>query len=521
VNQMVQDPDVARLSKAFFEKQRDANYRRMDRVFAVLMGVQWVAGTIVALLISPKTYAGASASIHPHVFQAIIGGGLLSSLPIALALLRPGKASTRQVICGAQMLWSALLIHLTGGRIETHFHVFGSLAFVAFYRDWKLLPTATVVVAADHLLRGLLAPASVYGIANPEWWRFLEHAFWVTFEDVVLMMSCIHGVGEMKDNALRRAEAEVLSHTLDRRVQERTEQLTSANAQLTESIKRQQEAQQQLIEASRKAGMADVATAVLHNVGNVLNSVNVSSGVVTDTLRQSQTSAVAKVAQLVSQPDVVTLLASHPKAKHVAPYLTQVSSAIAEEQGEMLRELDSLQRNVEHIKVIVSMQQTHAKGVHGMVEPLSLAQLLDDAVTMNSLSCEKDGVEIQRDYAAVPEVMVDRHKVFQIVLNLLTNARHAVKDTGKAGRITLRLRGEGPMARLEVEDNGCGISAENMKRMFNHGFTTKKEGHGFGLHSSACNAREMGGDLTCQSDGEDRGATFVLALPLYVAKAAA
>ena len=131
--------------------------------------------------------------MHPHVWSAVVLGGVLSFFPMVLAVLRPGRASTRYVIAVAQMLWSALLIHLTGGRIETHFHVFGSLAFLAFYRDWRVLVPATVVVAADHLLRGLYFPQSVYGVLTGGTWRWLEHAAWVLFEDVFLVMSCVRG----------------------------------------------------------------------------------------------------------------------------------------------------------------------------------------------------------------------------------------------------------------------------------------------------------------------------------------
>src|SRR5205814_10316677 len=153
---------------------------------AFLMGVQWVFGIVAALIISPRTWAGMGSQVHPHVWAAVILGGILSTPPILLAVFLPGRALTRYVISIAQMLWSALLIHLTGGRIETHFHVFGSLAFLAFYRDWKVLVPATVVVAADHLVRQLYWPESVYGVSSPEWWRFLEHAGWVIFADIFL-----------------------------------------------------------------------------------------------------------------------------------------------------------------------------------------------------------------------------------------------------------------------------------------------------------------------------------------------
>ena len=203
------------------------NYRKTSRVFAVLMVAQWVFGILLALVVSPRSWAGLSSTTHVHVYAAVLLGGAISSVPLYLTLVHPSSQATRVIVAVAQMLWSALLIHLTGGRIETHFHVFGSLAFLAFYRDWKVLPVATVVVASDHLLRGIFWPESVYGVANPAWWRFLEHAGWVIFEDVVLLFACVRGVEEMRSLARQRAELERALAEL-----ERTHQIVSRNEKL-------------------------------------------------------------------------------------------------------------------------------------------------------------------------------------------------------------------------------------------------------------------------------------------------
>src|SRR5438445_149452 len=191
--------------------QRQTRHARVDRAFAVLLAIQWVAGIAAALWLSPYAWAGKEKVLHMHVWVAVLGGGGIVLLPILLAIFRPGWIVTRHVIAASQMLSSALLIHLTGGRIETHFHVFGSLAFLAFYLDWPVLITASVVVAADHFLRGIYWPESVYGITNPEWWRFLEHAGWVAFEDVFLIWSCVLGQREIASSAMRQAEVEKVS----------------------------------------------------------------------------------------------------------------------------------------------------------------------------------------------------------------------------------------------------------------------------------------------------------------------
>ena len=195
-------------AQEIFERERSLILERTDRLFARLLVGQWLFGILIAVTFSPYAWTGRSRSIHEHVYAAVLLGACVISLPVALAILRPGAALTRHVVAIAQMLYSALLIHLTGGRIETHFHVFGSLAFLAFYRDWKVLVPATVVVAADHIVRQLLWPESVYGIPNPELWRPLEHAFWVVFEDVFLVLSCLASTNDMRITSRRQAEVE-------------------------------------------------------------------------------------------------------------------------------------------------------------------------------------------------------------------------------------------------------------------------------------------------------------------------
>jgi PAS domain S-box-containing protein len=183
-------------------------YRRTDRLLAALMAVQWLVATAAALWLSPRTWEGPFSQIHIHVWAALFLGGAVSFFPILLVFLYPGQVLTRCVIAAAQMVMSGLLIQLSGGRIETHFHVFGSLAFLACYRDWRVLVVATAVVAADHYLRGLFWPQSVYGILLASEWRWLEHAGWVVFEDSILVVACCRSTREMREIARRTAEIE-------------------------------------------------------------------------------------------------------------------------------------------------------------------------------------------------------------------------------------------------------------------------------------------------------------------------
>jgi signal transduction histidine kinase len=198
---------AGRATELFAQYQQEI-YRHTDRLFAGLMVLQWIGGIMFALWVSPLAWAGAESSTHLHVWAAVIVGGLINLPPALLGVCRSGEPSTRYTIATAQMLSGALLIHLTGGRIETHFHVFGSLAFLAFYRDWRVLVPATIVVALDHMLRGIFWPQSVYGIVAASQWRWVEHAAWVIFEDIFLVVSCQRSIAEMMQTAERTAALE-------------------------------------------------------------------------------------------------------------------------------------------------------------------------------------------------------------------------------------------------------------------------------------------------------------------------
>ncbi len=202
------DQAITQRARELFNVRFKTSAVQIDRMFAMLILCEWVAAIALSYWISPFAWAGRESVIHSHVFAAVLVGGAISSLPIALAYLQPGRLSTRCVIACAQMLWSALLIHLSGGRIETHFHIFGSLAFIAFYCDARLLIPATIVVSLDHFIRGLYWPESIYGVANPEWWRFLEHAGWVVFIDIFLLLNCLRGRRELSDLSRQQAQLE-------------------------------------------------------------------------------------------------------------------------------------------------------------------------------------------------------------------------------------------------------------------------------------------------------------------------
>ena len=225
---------ASRITELFNQHQQDI-CERTDHMFAVLMTLQWAGGVVAAYLVSPRAWAGTTSQTHIHVWAALFLGGAISSLPILLAVTRPGRISTRYTVAVGQMLMGALLIHLTGGRIETHFHVFGSLAFLSFYRDWRVLIPATIIVAADHFLRGIFWPQSVYGVLQASQWRWLEHAGWVLFEDTFLLIAIKRSVSEMWDIAERTAESD-LNENLEAHITQRTAQLAIANQELETEV---------------------------------------------------------------------------------------------------------------------------------------------------------------------------------------------------------------------------------------------------------------------------------------------
>ncbi len=274
-------------------------------------------------------------------------------------------------------------------------------------------------------------------------------------------------------------------------------------------------AHRQLVQASRQAGMAEVATGVLHNVGNVLNSVNVSSTLIGEKLKRLDVVSLARVVNLLKshEADLGAFLTADAKGKRVVGFLDQLASHMATQQSALLEESVELRKNVEHIKDIVAMQQNYAR-ISGVMEPVNIAELLEDAIRLNLSGLDRSKIEVIRNFQDLPPTSVDRHKILQIVVNLIRNARHACaasKDPNP--RITIRLAALDGSVNVEVTDNGVGIPAENLTRIFSHGFTTKRDGHGFGLHSGALAAQEMGGSLQVHSDGVGRGASFTLRLP--------
>ncbi len=325
---------------------------------------------------------------------------------------------------------------------------------------------------------------------------------------------------------IQQAEAAIQrSHDeLEVKIEHRTSELSRANKDLNCEVSERVRAEaelvvihQKLMEAARRAGMAEIATGILHNVGNVLNSINVSASLATDRMKQSRFKDLVRAVQLVEAhaDDLGTYMTADPKGKQLPAFLALLARSFSEERADVVRELDLLTAKVHHVMTIVATQQSYA-GVSGIVETVDIGTAIDDTLKLNSASLDRCHVSIVREYEDLPKVRMDKQKVIQILFNLLNNAKESLAEcpNQQDRKLILRtMREDANSVSIHVVDNGVGIPPENITRIFSHGFTTKKTGHGFGLHSCSNAANELGGSLQASSDGVGKGATFVLTLP--------
>jgi two-component system, NtrC family, sensor histidine kinase HydH len=448
-------------TEELFQEHRRSVMARTDRLMATLMVAQWVFAIGLALVLSPYTWEGRNQSPHVHVYAAIFLGGAISSLPVVLCITRPAWLGTRLVVAVAQMLWSALLIHLSGGRIETHFHVFGSLAFLAFYRDIRVLAVATLVVASDHYVRGLLWPDSVYGIANPEWWRFLEHAFWVVFEDIVLVFGCLESAKEMRLVALRRAEAELSS----KRENEKSIELDRAMQEL-------QSSQHALVRAEKLAAVGQLAASVGHELRNPLATIRNAS-------------------------------------KYIGKRVTGPNAAANWGDPKIPQFITLMDREVTACTKIISDLLDFARERAPVPEPCPLRPLVDDAISIVPASPVRIVNAVPAD---LPVPSIDKDLFRQVLTNLIQNGVEAI-PSDREGEVTISAEGgQNSPWRIVVADNGSGIPEDALVKIFEPLFTTKTKGTGLGLAIVAGMIKAHRGTIGVESSSGS-GTRFVIDLP--------
>jgi len=469
----VSNKSIQSRAAALFAENEQELHRRTDRLFAALMLVQWVASIAFAIWVSPLTWEGPVSRTHLHVWAAIVVGGAISVFPALLGLLRPGHTSTRFTIATAQMLMGALLIHLTGGRIETHFHVFGSLAFLAFYRDWRVLIPATVVVAADHLLRGIYWPESVYGVVVASQWRWLEHAAWVVFEDSILVVACRRSVVEMWQSAERTA---ALEETRD--VQRR-------NAEQLHRLVDQLRITQQQAEAATRA-KSDFLASMSHELRTPLNAIILYSELLQEEARdQGHESSIADLERIQSA------------GKHLMELINDILDLSKIEAGKMALSIETFD-------------------VRDMFNELfdTAGPLVRTKGNVLTLQCPDD----------IGPMTTDQMKTRQILLNLLGNAGKFTHD----GTVTVAVRSVAVRGvdsiEFTVADTGVGMTLAQTERIFDAftqadvTTTRKYGGTGLGLAIVSRFCQLMGGTIAVESE-PGVGSCFTVVLP-RVAEAA-
>jgi signal transduction histidine kinase/DNA-binding response OmpR family regulator len=545
-------------SELHFQAHRERILRQTDRIFAGLMLAQWIAAMVVAAVVSPRTWTGALSRVHPHLWAAALLGGAITALPVLLAVARPGRPTTRHVMATAQMLWSALLIHLTGGRIETHFHVFGSLAFLAFYRDFRVLLTATVVVAADHVLRGFFWPESVYGVVLGAHWRWVEHAWWVAFEDAFLIFSCRRGIAEMREIARRQAETELsgerrfetLVDSIDGVVWEaqarpfrpvffsrRLETLLGTprrewlaqpgfwearvhpddrervTALYRDSIEKGAsfDAEYRLLPvAGEPVWIRDVVTVLLEDGRPAL-----CRGVMTDVTAFKRVESMKNDFISTVSHELRTPLTS------IRGALGLVNAGIAGALPDRAkRMIDIAAKNSERLTNLVNdildMEKILSGKMSFNLRPLELDSLVAQAVEANRPYAQSCGVALQLDARTNGDlVRADADRLMQVLANLLSNACKFSPKGETVRVVTERLEGR---LRISVSDRGPGIPEEFRPRVFekfaqaDSGSDRQKSGTGLGLSITKGLVDRMSGAIGFETES-GRGTTFTVDLP--------
>ncbi|MBS2038946.1 PAS domain S-box protein [bacterium] len=564
------ESDRARAAELLAMRQRTI-YERTDRLFAGLLIFEWLLAIVFALLISPHTWIGETSSLHIHVLAAVFLGALLVSFPLWLVRNQPGHSATRNAVACAQMLMSSLLIHTSGGRIETHFHIFGSLAFLGFYRDWKVFVPATLVIVTDHWLRGTFYPLSVFGVAEQGSWRWLEHGAWIVFCDFFLIQSALQSQAEMRQIAEHEAQLESNNLAQLRAERERFRlafenapigmALLSPNGRFEsvnevmsdlvgygpDELKGMQ--MEQLLEAgaeiraeSREFRLSRKGGQGIWVLGSLSRCAEFSIAQIVDLSQRKQAEQALQQAQKLESVGLLAGGIAHEintpiqyigdnlrflrdSFQELQPVLVAHSGAepaslLGEEIPESIEH--SLQGVARVASIVRSMKDYSQTGGREML-PANVNELIENALIISRSEWEcvaRVETDLQDD---LPEPSCDRGEMGQVILNLLINASHANQEkyagTGELGSISIRTRGLGPEVEIRIQDSGTGIPLHLRERIFEPFFTTKEVGRGTGQGLAVAQAAILRHKGRLQLDSEPgEGSVFSIYLPTLKAE---
>jgi PAS domain S-box-containing protein len=550
---------IRQRAEALFKEQQQAVYVRVDRLFAVLLVGEWIAGIVLAFTASPLAWSGRYSQIHINVWMAVVLGAVIASLPVYLALFYSGRKVTRNAIAVAQVLFSSLFIHLTGGRIETHFHIFGSLAFLSFYRDWRVLVLSSAVVAVDHVLRGLLFPQSVYGVLAIEPFRWMEHTGWVVFEDVFLIKSCLDSLKEMRAIAMRQAEVEETRSQIEQLVNVRTLKLqqvaniveASSEAIIGQSmdglvtswnsgaerlfkwsaeqacgqplqsligggdelIVLMDETQEYEINCVSRDGTEIIAALTRSMVRDGLGEViGVSTFLRDITQSKAAEKSVSEFYFMVSH-ELRTPLTS------IRAALGLIEGGVAE--GHEVMDLvgvarDSSDRLIRLINAILDLKKIESGNMELNLETVDCERIVSSTLSGLAGVASESSVSLMQEHMVAAQVLADPDKVTQVLTNLVANA---IKFSPPDSEVLVTTRSMGPRrVRFSVIDNGPGIPAKSTSRLFGRfqqldsSDTRKKGGTGLGLAISKAIVEMHNGTIGVSSVA-GKGSTFWFELP--------
>lgn len=424
-----------------------------DQMFGALLLLQWAAAVLFAVLVTPLTWIGPEKEISIHVYASIFGGGLLTLFPLALIWKLPGAPITRHVIATAQIMYSVVFIHLTGGRIETHFHVFGSIAFLVLYRDNRVLWTAAAITVSDHILRGLFFPQSVYGVLQATPWRAFEHGAWVTFEVIFLMFS-----NRSARNGIRR--------------------MANIQTDLEEHLNKSQEVidhqQQSLIVSAKQSALGEMAGQIAHEINTPLGAIVLTA----QGLRKKVLAGPADAQEVVAQMDFILRITTR---------LTRITS---------------------------SMRKLAGLGENEPISEVLLKDLIDDTLVICESRLKKAGITFILDNRVDETIRIQcrQNEIAQVLVNLMGNASDAVKNSEQKW-IKLEVDSNGTYCTFRLTDSGPGIAKNDVAKLFLPRFTTKTLDSGTGLGLAICKKLVEHHHGRIYYDATTRQTTFVFEIP--------